>query len=184
MKLSFLTIGDIDEKNQKNIYKQNYLSPQSIEGVKIIDFKNIASEEGDFSEIVRLKKGKIKQIPDFEIAQINRTRLIPGSIKAWHLHFKQDFIWYVSPFDHLFVGLWDLRKRSKTNGQVMRIILGTGNSQLLFIPKGVAQGTAVFQHLPLDLYVFCNKQFNIKEPDEKRLPWDSLGKDFWLPKKD
>ena len=184
MKSSFLTIGDIDEKNQKNIYKQNYISAHSIEGVKIIDLKNIPSEEGDFSEIVRLSKGKIKQIPDFEVVQINRTQLLPGSIKAWHLHFKQDFIWYVAPFDHLFVGLWDLRKKSKTNERTMRIILGAGKSQLLFIPKGVAQGAAVFQHLPLDLYVFSNQQFNIKNPDEKRLPWDSLGKEFWFPKKD
>lgn len=184
MKPSFLTIEDVDVKNQKNIYKQNYILARSIEGVKLIDFKNIPSEEGDFSEIARLNKGKIEQIPDFEITQINRTRLIPSSIKAWHLHFKQDFVWYVSPFDHLFVGLWDLRKKTKTNGQAMRIVLGAGKSQLLFIPKGVAQGTAVFQHLPLDLYVFSNQQFNIKDPDERRLPWDSLGQNFWFPKKD
>lgn len=184
MKSSFLVAGDIDEKYQKNIYKQDYAPARVIEGVKLINIKNIPSEEGDFSEIVRLDKRKIKQIPDFEVSQINRTRLFPGSIKAWHLHFKQDFVWYISPFDHLFVGLWDLRKKSKTNGRAMRIILGAGKSQLLFIPKGVAQGTAVFQHLPLDLYVFCNQQFNIKDPDERRLPWNSLGQDFWFPKKD
>jgi len=184
MKSSFLTIKDIETKNKKKIYKQKYTSSKLIEGVKIIDIKNISSEEGDFSEIARFEKGKIKQIPDFEIAQMNRTRLIPGSIKAWHLHFKQDFVWYVSPFDHLFVGLWDVRKKSKTKGKKMRIILGVGKSQLLFIPKGVAQGTAVFQHLPLDLYVFSNQEFNMKDHDERRLSWDSLGKDFWFPKKD
>lgn len=184
MKSSFLVMADIDVKNQKKLYKQNYISSRSIEGVRLVELKNIPSEEGDFSEIVRLDKGKIKQIPDFEVAQINRTKLFPGSVKAWHLHFKQDFIWYISPFDHLFVGLWDLRKKSKTNGKSMRIILGSGKSQLLLIPKGVAQGTAVFQHLPLDLYVLSNQQFNIKKPDEKRLPWDSLGQNFWAPKKD
>lgn len=108
----------------------------------------------------------------------------PGSIKAWHLHFKQDFVWYISPFDHLFVGLWDLRKNSKTKGKTMRIVLGFGKSELLFIPKGVAQGSSVFQSNPLDLYVFVNKKFNINHPDEKRLPWDSLGEDFWKAKKD
>lgn len=184
MKSSFLTIKDIDEKNLGKIYRQKYLKTSFIEGVKLIDLKNIPCEEGDFSEIVRLYKGRLKDLPDFEVVQINRTQLLPGSIKAWHLHFKQDFIWYVSPFDHLFVGLWDLRKKSKTNGQVMRIILGAGKSQLLFIPKGVAQGTAVFQPSSLDLYVFVNQQFNIKDPDERRLPWDSLGKEFWFQKKD
>lgn len=184
MKSSFLTTEDINEKNIGSIYKQKYGQGHFIKGVRLVDLKNIPSEEGDFSEIVRLDKGKIKQIPDFEVVQMNRTRLFPKSIKGWHLHFKQDFVWYVSPFDHLFVGLWDLRKKSKTNEQKMRIILGSGKSQLLFIPKGVAQGTAVFQHKPLDLYVFSNQQFNIKDPDERRLPWDSIGKDFWKPKKD
>ena len=179
-----LTIEDIDVKYQKTIYKQDYNQVDSIAGVKLLNLNTIPSEEGDFSEIVRLNNGKIKEFPNFEVTQINQTRLLPGSVKAWHLHFKQDFIWYVSPFDHLFVGLWDVRKKSKTKGKIMRIVLGFGKSQLLFIPKGVAQGSAVFQQQPLDLYVFSNQQFNIKDPDERRLPCDSLGEDFWLPKKD
>jgi dTDP-4-dehydrorhamnose 3,5-epimerase len=184
MKTQLLKTTSIIDKHLKKIYQQNYNQNNHIEGVRIYDLNNIPSEEGDFSEIMRFNKGKINQVNNFEIAQINRTRLFPGSIKAWHLHFKQDFIWYVSPFDHLMVGLWDLRKKSKTNDRVIRIVLGAGKSQLLFIPKGVAQGSAVFQHVPLDLYVFSNQLFNIKDPDEKRLPWDSLGKDFWMPKKD
>lgn len=155
-----------------------------IGGIKLIDFKSIPGEQGDLSEILHLEKGKIKEIPGFEVLQINRTRLLPGSVKGWHLHLKQDFVWYVSPFDHLFVGLWDVRKNSKTKDKTMRIVLGAGKSQLLFIPKGVAQGSAVFQSKPLDLYVFVNKIFDINNPDERRLPWDSLGKDFWSPKKD
>ena len=182
--MKHLTIKDIDTKRQGTIYRQNYNRVDFIDGVKLVGLKNIPSEEGDFSEIVRLNKGRIKDFPNFEVAQINRTRLLPGSIKAWHLHFRQDFVWYVSPFDHLFVGLWDVRRKSKTKDKIMRIVIGGGTSQLLFIPKGVVQGTAVFQSSPLDMYVFSNQQFDIKNPDERRLPWDSLGKDFWLPKKD
>ena len=184
MKARFLELEDIDNDAQKNIYQQNYKAASYIEGVQLIDLDSIPSEEGDFSEIVRLHKGKIEKIPSFEVVQINRTRLLSGSVQAWHLHFKQNFVWYVSPFDHLFVGLWDLRKKSKTNDKVMRITLGAGKSRLLFIPKGVAQGTAVFQNLPADLYVLSDQQFKKDSPDERRLPWNSLGENFWQPKKD
>lgn len=180
-----LILNDISDKFKKKIYNQKYLETISIDGVKLINLESIPSEEGDLSEIVRINsKGETTSLPGFKIAQINRTRLIPHSIKAWHLHFKQDFLWYVSPYSHLFVGLWDLRKDSKTEDKTMRIVLGGGQSQLLFIPHGVAQGSAVFQNKPIDLYVFSNIQFDLKDLDEKRLPWDSKGKSFWLPKKD
>lgn len=180
-----LILNDISDKYKKKIYDQKYLETISIDGVKLINLKSITGEEGDLSEIIRINsENKIESLPEFKIAQINRTRLIPGSIKAWHLHFKQDFVWYVSPHEQLFVGLWDLRKKSKTENKVMRIILGGGNSQLLFIPHGVAQGSAVFNNTPVDLYVFSNFKFDKKNLDEKRLSWDSKGKQFWFPKKD
>ncbi len=180
-----LTLGDISVKYRKKVYGQKYAPSPLLEGVKLISLLNIPGEEGDLSEIVRINmKSEVSSIPGFKIAQLNRTRLIPNSVKAWHLHFKQDFIWYVNPYDHLFVGLWDLRKNSKTEDKIMRIVLGGGQSQLLFIPHGVAQGSAVFQNTPVDLFVFSNTQFEINNLDEKRLPWNSKGKNFWLPKRD
>ena len=180
-----LSISDISNKFRKKIYHQKYPLISFIEGVRLIKLQSIPSEEGDLSEIVKINsKNELEEIPEYKIAQINRTRLHPGSIKAWHLHYKQDFIWYISPYNHLFVGLWDLRKNSKTENKTMRIILGGGQSQLLFIPHGVAQGSAVFQNSPVDLYVFSNFKFDKNNLDEKRLPWDSRGKQFWEPKKD
>lgn len=180
-----LSLKDISNKYRKKIYNQKYINKTTIDGVKIINLKSIPSEEGDLSEIVRINnKSEILSIPEFKVAQINRTRLLPNSIKAWHLHFKQDFIWYISPYNHLFVGLWDLRKGSKTEDKTMRIVLGGGQSQLLYIPHGVAQGTAVFENKPVDLFVFSNLEFNFNNLDEKRLPWDIKSKSFWLPKKD
>ena len=180
-----LTLNAISVKHRKKVYNQKYSLPTIIDGVKLIDLRSIPGEEGDLSEIIRVNiNGEISSIPGFKIAQLNRTRLIPNSVKAWHLHFKQDFVWYVSPYDHLFVGLWDLRKNSKTEDKTMRLILGGGQSQLLFIPHGIAQGSAVFQNKPVDLFVFSNTQFDLNNLDEKRLPWNSKGKNFWLPKRD
>ncbi len=176
---------DIDKNIRTKVYSQNYLKHRTIKDVNIIKLQNIASEEGDFGELMRLNKNNtLQSIPGFKVAQINRTHLIPGSIKAWHLHYRQDEVWYACPSDHVLVGLWDVRVNSPTYGSTMRHVLGAGTSQLIHIPHGVAHGSVVLSSKPIELYVFVNMHFKIKNHDERRFPWDSLGADFWLPRKD
>ncbi len=180
-----MTLDDIDDEVRTKVYTQKYGHGNAIEGVKIVPLKNSISDEGDFSEIMRFKNdGELEAIPGFKIAQINRTRVFANSIKAWHIHFKQDEIWYIPPEFHLFVGLWDIRKKSPTNKQTMRINLGGTLSHFLYIPHGVAHGSANFSNKPIELFYFVNQQFDVQDPDEKRIPWDSVGTDFWTPEKD
>lgn len=163
----------------------DYSTKSQIDGVKIIGLKTFLSEEGDFGEIMRLNsRAEFKDIPKFSVAQINRTMLLPGSIKAWHLHLRKNEIWFVAPSGHLLVGLWDVRKSSPTSGAILRIILGGGHSQLLYIPKGVAHGSLNLAQTSSELFCFVNKQFDINNPDEERIPWDAKGKDFWKPQGD
>lgn len=168
-------------RDKHNISQKKYGDESQIEGIRIISLKDIISEKNIFGEIIRLKNGIIEAIPHFRVAQINRVCLLPGTIKAWHLHFIQDEIWYVNLSDHLIVGLWDIRKHSVTLGAIARFAMGAGTSQLLYIPRGVAHGSLVIIDKPVELYVFVNKQFNINDPDEKRIPWNSLGDLFWMP---
>lgn len=180
-----LSIEDIDEKIRNKVYSQDYGSKTTIEDVKIIDLVKHVGEEGDFAEIIRVdNNGEVEQIPGFKIAQINRTRLFAGSIKAWHLHFNQDELWYLVPTGHLIVGLWDVRKNSNTVNVTMRIPLGAGLSRLLYIPRGVAHGSVNITNEAVELFYFTNSKFDINNPDEKRINWDFLGKDFWMPEKD
>lgn len=180
-----LTLEDIDPKIAPLIYNQSYEQSSAIEGVQVFDLKHTVGDEGDFAELIRINdNGEMLQIPGFKIAQINRTRLFDHSIKAWHVHFKQNEIWYVPWSFQLFVGLWDLRKNSKTTDKKMRINLGGGKSRLLYIPRGVAHGSMNISGSPVELFYFVDQQFDIKNPDEKRLHWDSAGKDFWLPERD
>lgn len=179
------SLNDVDEKIKEKISTQNYSAKRIIEGVKIINLKNNVGEAGDFSEILRIdENNELETLPGFKIRQINRTKLLPKGIKAWHLHFEQEELWYINPRDHLFVGLWDIRKNSSTNGVTMRVNLGGGTSQLLLIPKGVAHGSANFSEKPIELYYFANQRFNRENPDEKRIKWDILGSEFWSPIKD
>ena len=97
---------------------------------------------------------------------------------------KQDDVFYLPPSDSLLVGLWDLRKSSPTNGVSMKITLGAGQSSLLFIPKGVAHGMINISGKDIDLFYFVNALFDPKNPDERRLSWDSLGEEFWTPSRD
>lgn len=180
-----LTENDIDAAVAPKIYTQTYGNKPTIEGVSVINLKNFVGEDGDLSEVIKItEEGNVEGFPGFKIVQINRTKLYPGAIKGWHLHFKQDDLWHVLPSSHIIVGLWDLRNSSKTKGAVMRIALGGDESKLLFIPKGVAHGSVNVSKKVAEVLYFVNQQFNVNDPDEKRLPWDSLGADFWKPLKD
>lgn len=180
----FITLDDIDEKLKAHISVQDYSPGKLPEGVKLLDIKNMVGEDGDFSEIFRFSEsGQTEQFPNLKIAQINRSCLSAGCLKAWHLHLKQDEIWYVPPHGKLTVGLFDIRKNSPTNGLAVKIVLGGTKSQLLFIPKGVAHGCANFSRHDVDLFYFVSKKFDISDPDEKRLPWDICGEHFFKPEK-
>lgn len=180
-----LTLDDIDEQIKGKVYSQDYSKKETIDGVKTITLKHYPSEEGDFGEIIRLApNGELEQVPGFKLAQVNRTYLFPGSIKAWHLHLKQDEIWYLPPNRDLFLGLWDVRRDSPTNGTLSRMVLGGGKSELLFIPRGVAHGSANFTLVDANLFYLVNEQFDPKNPDEMRIPWDAAGSDFWKPVRD
>ncbi len=176
-----LSPKDIDTSVRKLIFPPDYSPTKTIKNVFFIDLKNNIEEDGDFCEIIRIAHGKIEQVPNFNLSQLNRTKLNPGSVKAWHLHLKQDVLWYLNPVDYLFVGLWDIRKNSPTCGLRMRVVLGEGKAQLLYIPRGVAHGSANFTARPVHLYYFTNRKFSLENPDEKRIAWDTGGADFWTP---
>jgi dTDP-4-dehydrorhamnose 3,5-epimerase len=179
-----LTREDIDEKFREQIYVQDYSPKAKIEGVKIIPINNFVGEDVDFSELIRITGGKIEGLEDFEVLQVNRSRLFSGGVKAWHVHFNQEDIWYLPPSSALFVGLWDLRRDSETKDVKMKLTLGMGSSSLLYIPRGVAHGMHNVSKRPIDLFYFVNQQFDASSPDEQRLPWDAAGEDFWTPVKE
>ncbi|OGK26115.1 hypothetical protein A2954_02805 [Candidatus Roizmanbacteria bacterium RIFCSPLOWO2_01_FULL_37_12] len=155
-----------------------------IEGVKTISIKVHTGEDGTFEELLRLdQKGILRSFPDFQLRQISRSQLLPGAVKAWHVHFNQEDIWYVPPENHMLLGLWDLRKDSPTSDLKMRITLGAGNSRLVYIPRGVAHGILNVNNYTGTIFYFMNNEFNPDKPDEQRLPWDALGAEFWQPVK-
>lgn len=175
-----LTLSDIAKEYQNFIHVQDYTKKPVIEGVKITEIRNFIGEDGDFSEVLRLTpEGIAEGFEDFKVRQINRSMVMPGTIKAWHFHLKQDEAQTVLPSDKLLIGLWDLREKSPTKDITTKLVFGGGKSYMVFIPRGVAHGYMNLSQNPATVFYFVSEQFTMDDPDELRLPWDSMGPDFW-----
>lgn len=183
--MNALSTNDLDASIREQVYTQDYEQKPIIDGVKIIDLKNYTGEDSDFSELMRIgANGESEQFPGFKIAQVNRSTQTPGSIKAWHLHLVQDEVWYVPNDSRLLTALWDVRESSPTKGVTMRIPMGGEAGRMVYIPHGVAHGSVNLMSETGAIIYFMNSQFDNKNPDEKRIPWDALGASFWTPQRD
>lgn len=171
----------------KILTTQQYSGNAIIDGVKFLSLFYHRDDTGEFVELGRFDNGSLRNFQlngrvsqtSFNIAQISSSLLLPGAVKAFHLHFDQTDIWYVSPHHRLLVGLLDTRQSSPTADKTMRFILGAGVTQLLIIPPGVAHGAANPYLEPATLTYFTDRQFDPGHPDEHRLPFDLFGPDFW-----
>lgn len=177
--MQILTRQDLDPERAQGLTTQKYDKKVPIEGVRVIELRRFCEDGGSFAELARLQKGGIQGIEGFEIAQVNYSDMEPGTIKAWHLHFKQEDLWFVPPIHKLLVGLYDLRKDSPTKGTVQRMVLGEGRAHLLLIPRGVGHGACNLASTRQILMYFVNQTFDPAEPDEHRLDPFLLGRDFW-----
>jgi dTDP-4-dehydrorhamnose 3,5-epimerase len=122
-------------------------------------------ERGYFEEIIRSTD------PFFSegFAQLSRSHMVDGVVKAWHIHKTQIDWWYVATGIVKAV-LYDARKESKTHGQREEYLLGNvARSIVLKIPAGVAHGLKVMQG-PADLVYVTSGIYDAKE--EGRIPYD------------
>ena len=152
-----------------------------IEGVEIVELKRFNDDGGSMTELGRVDAGVHKQLPGFQVRQINFSVLEPLAIKAFHLHKRQTDVWFVPPSDKLLLVLGDVRKGSPTEGQKLRTVLGDGNSRLVRIPPGVAHGCRNLRPASsCTIVYFVDVQFSVgADCDEGRLPWDHFGADIW-----
>ena len=179
-----LTQDAIGSEFATELSVQDYSKKVQIDGVKIIPLNLFVDDGGAMNEIIRLdENGNALMVPDFKVRQSNFSVLMPGTIKAFHLHYNQEDLWFVMPDDRVLVGLFDARKNSSTYKQSMRFVLGAGRSQLLYIPRGVAHGLANIWTKTANMIYIVNQHFDPENPDERRLPWNLLGDDFWEIKK-
>jgi len=165
---------------REQLSTQDYTSKPAIDGVEFLQLRQLVDDGGDFMELFRLgAQGELLAKPGMHVGQINYSHVLPGAIKAFHLHFNQEDVWFVPPSDRLLIGLLDVRADSPTYRQHMRFVLGGGQLRMVYIPRGVAHGAANPWQEVAQMFYFVNQQFSLQDPDERRLPWDACGADFW-----
>lgn len=171
---------NISANYQSSVSTQSYQEKSHIEGVQLVPLKLHNDDGGNFLEIFRLSAGSVEGIEQpFEAKQISMSVMVPGVVKAYHLHKKQDDFWFVPPMNRLLVNMHDVREDSPTFDQHMRLVLGGGLAQSLRIPAGVAHGVKNCYGQDMYLFYATSEQFNSNEPDEFRLPWDVFGAEVW-----
>lgn len=171
---------NIHSRYASAISTQEYTEKPAIFGVEIIPLKWQSDDGGNFTEIIKVTDGEAEDTKEsFPIRQASMSLLTPGTIKAYHLHYEQDDLWYVPPTERLLVNLHDVRNDSLTFDKHMRLAMGAGKNFLLRIPRGVAHGVANKYDRTMTLFYFTTQQFNVKKPDEQRIAWDFFGSQVW-----
>lgn len=136
-----------------------------IQGVAIKKLVRHPDERGFFEEIIRVSD------PFFSegFAQLSRSFMHKGVVKAWHIHKTQIDWWYVVR-GTIKVALYDMRSDSKTKHELNEFELGeNGENIVLKIPAGVAHGLKVLLG-PADLVYVTSSEY-LKE-EEGRIPYD------------
>jgi len=144
-----------------------------IDGVKVVPLRLLSDERGYLMEILRSDSEHYKKF-----GQVYITMAYPGIVKAWHYHKEQT--------DHfaVIVGmakvvLYDMRKKSKTEGVVNEFFFGERNPNLIIIPPMIAHGfkaigakPAYVINVPDRLYIYDNPdEFRI-DPYDNDIPYD------------
>jgi dTDP-4-dehydrorhamnose 3,5-epimerase len=174
-----LQIASILPKYREQIVQQDYSAKDKIEGVEFIDLPHFTDDGGTFIEVARLTAGQHDWVLNTGVEQVSFSEMLPGVTKAFHIHFNQEDVWFVPPSSRMLIGLHDAREHSPTSGQTMRFILGGGKAKLVRIPRGVAHGVRNIGDTAGYIFYFVSQKFSPKDTDERRLPWDLLGEDFW-----
>jgi len=137
-----------------------------IEGVKVKKLDTHNDERGFFREILRDDDRLLSRF-----GQISISLTKSGVIKAFHWHKSQDDVFCVISGTAL-VGLYDLRKRSRTNGQKMALLLDERDPKVVVIPRQVAHGYKAMGKKPLFMMYIMSRSYNRKKPDEQRISFD------------
>ena len=145
-----------------------------INGVIIKKLVTHTDERGYFREIIRVTDDFFSE----GFGQLSISQMLPGVIKAWHIHKKQIDWWYIHE-GVIKVALYDTRKDSPTHKKLMELVMGDNQpAQVLRIPPGVAHGCKCISG-PASLFYITS---NVYDPeDEGRIPHDdpTIGYD-WL----
>jgi len=144
-----------------------------IEGVKIKNLKvhnDIPDADqpgiqlGILMEILRADEAIFTKF-----GQSTMTIAYKGTMKGFHVHKKQDDLWFMATGKAMIV-LHDIREGSPTKGETQTIFAGQNDYKLVIIPVGVVHGYKVLSEEPVILFYHTTQPYNASDPDERVIP--------------
>lgn len=165
---------------------KTYTRSQPLAGVEVLALPRHVDDRGLFVELFRTTATHpgSEQLTAFfgglPLAQANFSLVTTSDhIKGLHYHLRQTDVWFCPPPSKMKVVLLDVRRDSPTAGLTQVVVLGEGRDALVRIPPGVAHGYRPLT-LPCGLFYFVSNCFDLRTPDEYRVPWDHpLVADLW-----
>jgi dTDP-4-dehydrorhamnose 3,5-epimerase len=142
-----------------------------IEGVKIIQLKQIIDERGKVMHM-------LKQSDDYfqEFGEIYFSIVNPGAIKGWHIH-KKMILNYAVPYGNIKFVLYDDREKSSTFGEIQEIFIGPDNYCLVVVPplvwngfKGIGVQPAIVANC--SSIVHDSNEIDRLDPFDKKIPYN------------
>ena len=128
-----------------------------IEGVKIINLKQIPDDRGKIMHMLRCD-----DIHFEKFGEIYFSIVYPNIIKGWHMH-KKMVLNYAVPSGMIKLVLYDDRANSPTKGEIMELFIGEDNYCLVKIPQEVWNG---FQGMGIKPSMVANCATIPHDPEE------------------
>jgi dTDP-4-dehydrorhamnose 3,5-epimerase len=134
-----------------------------IHGVAVKRLKVIPDDRGRLMEILRADDAIFERF-----GQVYMTTALPGIVKAWHYHKKQDDN-FVCIHGRIRLALYDPRRSSPTYKEVDEYILSLDEPVLVHIPKMVYHGFKGISECEAMVINVPTRPYDHKKPDEYRV---------------
>ena len=136
----------------------------TIDGVSIRTLQSIPDERGRLMEILRRDDDHFQGF-----GQVYLTTVLPGVVKAWHMHRHQVDV-FTAIKGMLKAVLVDQREESPTAGTIMEIFMGEHRPLQVVVPPGIYHGYKCISVGEALIINVPNRVYNYADPDEVRLP--------------
>ena len=142
-----------------------------IEGVKAVPLQQIPDERGTVMHMLK------RTDPHFiRFGEIYFTTVHPGVVKGWHKHQRMTLN-YACVYGRIRLVLFDDREESATRGEVVELLLGPDDYQLVQIPtdvwnsfKGLGEETSIVANCATEPHT---KEFTTSsDPFDTLIPYD------------
>ena len=155
-------------KDEQSVTSDWTVLQDPIEGVELVEVRNVLRESGHVTEIARSDWFGSR----LDIDQVFQVTLRGHALSAWHVHQRTTDRLFVNTGEVKIV-LYDAREGSRTHGRINEFRLGERRPGLVIVPAGVWHGLKNLQGETSTVVNLVDRAYDYESPDHWRLPHDS-----------